>query len=325
MANQVVLPRPGATSNPSKPPISAPAEAAFTDTFGKLLPPVQYIRSENGNIAYYDLPPSSTGTTTTSKQSNPARVLLIHGIQTPAIGMLPLTRVLQAAFPQTHFVLVDLWGHGLTDTPVLPHEPGLFHNLLDLLLDHVQWPTAHIIGYSFGGALSVGYVSSRTSRIESFILIAPAGLIHASNLKAEDLATLHGSDEALAQAWVLDFLQGGEPPSDWKERVARGEIVAAAVRDWEMLEHAGHLASVVAIIRDGGAFDNDEQFIKAVRTGVPNLVVLGELDDVCNKEELEEIGFRDVFVVKGAGHAVSRENTREVAGFIKDFWIGLAK
>jgi pimeloyl-ACP methyl ester carboxylesterase len=114
-------------------------------------------------------------------------------------------------------------------------------------------------------------------------------------------------------------------PKDWEERVGRGEVVAEAVREWQMREHAGHTASVVAVFRDGGAMDNDAEFVKAMNTGIPSLVVLGELDDVCNQQDLRELGFANVFAVPEVGHGVVREKVPEVAAFITHFWMKLDK
>ncbi|USP77593.1 hypothetical protein yc1106_04867 [Curvularia clavata] len=316
----LVLPRPGADLAPSTAPIVGPSEASFTSTFGNLLPPAQYLTTKNGKAAYYSIRPSSSQVPNTN---SPERVLFIHGVQTPALGMLPLARKLQASFPSAHFVLIDLWGHGLSDTPVVAHEAGLFHGLIDALLDHLQWPSAHLVGFSFGGSLTVGYAASRAEGVQSYALVAPAGLVEFASLPEADQAHFRNDcDEDAAQKWVVRWLEGGDlvVPADWKERVARGEVVAEAVRDWQTHNHPGHTSSVVAIVRDGGVMDNHSNFKKAVATGVPSLVVLGEKDDLCTEEELRHLGFENVFVVPDAGHSVVRDRAGEVASFIGDFW-----
>lgn len=321
----IIIPRPGTSLSTRRPPIPAPSEEAFTRTFGTLLPAAQYLQTDNGKAAYYEIPPS----TSAGSRTTPDRVLFIHGVQTPALGMLPLARALHSSFPQAHFVIIDLWGHGLSDTPLAPHEPSLFHGLLDKLLDHLHWPSAHLVGYSFGGALTIGYVASRPSRVQSFTIVAPAGLIPSSGFSSEERSHLSRecADEDAARKWVLEFLEGGElvVPSDWKDRVARGEVVAEAVREWQMREHTGHTASVIAVLRDGGVMDNDAEFVKAAKTGIPALAVLGGNDDLCSKEQSNELGLTNVAVVPEAGHAVVRERVPEVAGLIGEFWTGLEK
>jgi pimeloyl-ACP methyl ester carboxylesterase len=318
-----VLPRPGASFEPRS-PVSGPSESHFTQTFGTLLPPAQYLTTKTGKAAYYEFPPSSS-------QPKPSDcVLFIHGVQTPALGMYPLAKALHAQFSDKQFVLLDLWGHGLSDTPIVPHEPSLFHGLIDDLLDHLKWSSAHVLGFSFGGALTVGYVASRTSRVQSFTLVAPAGLIRRAGFDEQARKYLANDekerDERAARDFVInDVLEGGGlvVPTDWEERVAKGGVVAEAVKEWQMREHKGHAASVVAVFRDGGVMDIDEVFVKAVKTGVPNLVVLGELDDLCTKEQLEQLGFADVRVVQGVGHGVPRDRPVEVAKSVAEFWNGL--
>jgi pimeloyl-ACP methyl ester carboxylesterase len=317
----LVLPRPNAPFDNSKPPIPGPSESSFTSTFGTLLPPAQYLTTTTGKAAYYEFSSSF-------KDPSPAdRVLFIHGVQTPALGMYPLAHALHTQFPTKHFVLLDLWGHGLSDTPVVPHDASLFHKLIDALLDHLAWSSAHFVGFSFGGALTVGYVASRTVRVQSFTLVAPAGLIRLAYFDEVGKAHIRGGgDEVAARKFVIETLEGGElvVPADWKERVGMGEVVAQAVKEWQLREHTGHGASVVGIFRDGGVMDNDGLFAKAVKSGVPNLVVLGGEDDVCTEEQLKELGFKDVKVVPDAGHGVVREKVPEVASFIAELWRGLA-
>jgi pimeloyl-ACP methyl ester carboxylesterase len=323
MSSILVLPRPGAPYT-SQPPISGPSEEAFTQTFGTLLPPAKYIHTPHGKAAYYEKTPPSPEANNVVLD----RVLFIHGVQTPALGMFHLASELQDKFQSSHFVLLDLWGHGLSDTPIEPHDAALFHDLIDALLDELKWPTAHLVGFSFGGSLAVGYVATRPKRVSSFVLVAPAGLIPFSGFSEEQQAHLHsGGDEAAAQKCVMEILGGADEvlPEDWKERVARKEVVAEALRAWQLREHPGHAASVVGVFRDGGVMDRDEVFVKAVKSGVPNVVVLGETDDICTKEQLQGLGFKDVHVVDGAGHEVVRTCVPEVAGTIEEFWNTLGR
>lgn len=124
-------------------------------------------------------------------------------------------------------------------------------------------------------------------------------------MRSSDFPAEHprGDDEAAARKWILDSLEGGElvVPADWKQRVEKGEVVAEAVKAWEIREHPGHVASVVSIFRDGGAMDQHVTFAKASRTGVPSMVVLGELDGICSKQDLNDLGFSDVAVVPQVG------------------------
>jgi pimeloyl-ACP methyl ester carboxylesterase len=221
-------------------------------------------------------------------------------------------------------VLIDLWGHGLSDAVLAPHEPSLFHGLIDALLDKLEWPSTHLVGFSFGGALTAGYVTTRPSKVSSFTLVAPAGLIPYSSLTDDEKATLKSDDEEVAQTWTVSWLEGGDliVPEDWKEKVANGEVVAAAVKKWQMAEHPGHTATVRAVVRDGGVFDVDSQsnFKAAAGSAIPYYGIVGEFDPVCCEDGLKRVGFKHVSVVQGAGHEVVRARASEVAALITDFW-----
>jgi pimeloyl-ACP methyl ester carboxylesterase len=219
---------------------------------------------------------------------------------------------------------VDLWGHGLTDTPIIPHEAALFHSLLEAVIVHLQWETAHFVGYSFGGSTTASFAAAHPHRVASMVLVAPAGLLRSTQFDEVQRNYLRGGPglEDAAGAWILEFLEGGQlvVPSDWKERVARGEVVAEAVRDWQMKVHQGHAASVVGIFRDGGVLDKHAEFAEAATKGINSLCILGELDDLCSVQDLHDIGMRNVSVVSQVGHGVVRQKVPDVARLIENFW-----
>lgn len=291
--------------------------------FGVLLPSAQYLNNSHGRAAYYVYPPSVP-----SPSPTPFRVLMVHGVQTPALGLHPLAESLRSRLPGAHITLVDLWGHGLSDTPQEPHTAALFHDLLDAVLAELNWPSAHLLGFSFGGSTIVGYAASskeRAARVTSLTLVAPAGLLKSSQFdeKAQrDYLGLAVSDEKAARDWIFDFLDGGEliVPSDWQERVGRGEVVAEAVKDWELKTHEGHEASVVAIFRDAGCLDNHAAFVKVAECGIPYLGVVGQLDGVCSAEDLERVGLPRVVVIPQVGHELVRQRVPEVSQAIEEFW-----
>lgn len=295
----------------------------MTSLFGTLLPPASYLTTPHGRAAYYLYPPTTS--------AGPIRILLVHGVQTPALGLHPLASALRAQFPTAQIVAFDHWGHGLSDTPQEPHTPSLFHGLIDALLGELGWSSAHFVGYSFGGATVAGYAAANKKVVESMVLVAPAGLLRSDvfgdEVKQQYLVERQDDDdeqrERKARDWIINLLEGGAPlvlPPDWQECVARGEVVAEAVRDWQMRAHRGHAASVVAIFRDGGVLDNNAVFAQVAATGPDCLVVLGETDDFCSVEDLEEAGLRNVVVVPQVGHALVRQKVEDVAGHIGEFW-----
>lgn len=101
----------------SKQVIPAPKEDVFTSSFGHAYPAPHLLDSGLGTTAVYDIQPPSGH----AKRN----VLVIHGVCTPAIGQLPLIQQIQALDPDTHFVVFDLWGHGRSTTPLVPHTASM--------------------------------------------------------------------------------------------------------------------------------------------------------------------------------------------------------
>lgn len=305
--------------------IQAPSEAVFAATFGNLLPRASYLRTPNGRAAYYKLPPSSLAPTYGTRPIT--RVIFLHGLKTPSISMQPLASRLSSCFPYAKCVLVDLWGHGLTDTPLVAHDPSLFHALLEALMVQLEWEDAHFVGYSFGGSTAATFAAAHPQRVASMALVAPAGLLRTTQFDELQRSYLKGGEGVEEQAleWILEVLEGGQliVPSDWKERVGRGELVSEAVQDWQKREHKGHLASVVGFFRDGGVMDRHAEFAEAAKNGIQSLCILGELDDLCTVQELNDVGMQNVAVVPQVGHGLVREKVPEVSQLIEDFWKNL--
>lgn len=322
----IVLPRPLQEGGSHS--IAAPSESDFKAQFGSSLLPAHFLSSGYGTTAYYKLPPQNA-TQPQSPDSPTHRLILIHGTGTPAIGLTALARTLQVSNPRLHILLYDLWGHGLSSTPLVPHVPALFHFQILHLLGHVRWPSAHVVGYSFGGVTAVSLAAFHPELVESLAVIAPTGLIHSDGLTEVERLQMIGGDRGVEEAardWALDFTNGGPLviPEDWRERVNRGEVAPEAIKSWERNEHRGHVASVVAICRDGKLFDGHEAFRTVARSRRKTLAVLGELDDVCTVQDLEAVEWRNVVVVKGANHGLVRDHVSDVAALLQEFWASLA-
>ncbi|KAJ9609493.1 hypothetical protein H2200_005820 [Cladophialophora chaetospira] len=299
----------------SRTSIPGPSHDSFVARLGRAFPEPQFLESDLGTTAIYDLPAPS------GHCKRP--VLVIHGANTPALGMLGLAKSLQARDNDTHVVLFDLWGHGLSSTPLVPHSPHIFHFQILQILSYMQWTKAHFLGFSFGGSTLVRFANSCPWAVSSAALLAPAGLLRTEQFNPtmrELLPDSKGREAELRQS-VLDWLEGGPLiiPDDWKERVKNGEAVAEVLRDWELQEHSGYPYSVVSLFRSG-AYGCEDDFRKFAQLSTKKIGVLGELDDVCNKSQLVELGFEDVQVVPRENHGFVRSSTAEVARIVHRFW-----
>lgn len=299
--------------------IAAPSESEFKAQFGSFLPAAQFLTSAYGTTAYYYLPAKGL-----SPETPIQRLIFIHGVGTPAVGLAALSRKLQASNPNLHILLYDLWGHGLSQTPLVPHVPAIFHFQILHLLSHMKWSSAHVVGYSFGGTTAASFAAFHPEAIESLTLIAPVGLLCRDDLSQTARSLLLGGPgvEEAARDWVLNMSEGGPlvVPENWKERVHRGELVPDAIKSWQRVHHKGHVTSLVAIFRDGDVFNGHEAFRTVAKSGKKTMAMLGEFDALCSLHDLNAVGWRNVFTVKNAGHGLVRDDVDDVAALLQDFW-----
>lgn len=316
----------GATSIPP------PVINDFNASFGGVLPPAQTVTSYWGTTTYYLIQPSHPNPLSTA---TPRHVVLIHGVGTPAIGLLPLATRLAASSTPTTVLIFDNWGHGLSSTPVAPHVPGLFHYQILHLLTHLQWPRAHFLGFSHGGVIAATFARYHASLVQSLVLVAPAGLWRTSNLSAWDQFVEWGGWgwgwEGIAVRRIFGKLGPGPVEEGWEkkfqEKGAEG-VSREAVQVWEKEKHTGHVASLVSVYRYGGIFDSHDTYEILVKSDLETLVLLGENDSTFKveymKKELKVLEWRgEVKVVYGVGHSVAAEKPEEVEEYMLAFWDGL--
>ncbi|KAI0439681.1 alpha/beta-hydrolase [Xylaria telfairii] len=276
--------------------IAAPSYESFTARFGDAFPKPRFLESDLGITAVYEIPPPSG--------QPKRRVLMIHGLNTPALGLLPLAKQLQVVDPDTHVAVFDLW--------------------IYQVLGFMQWTSAHFLGYSFGGSILTKFVLHNPWAVLSATLLAPAGIVNKIYFGEHLVGLLDNptGKEAEAMDGVLGFLEGGPlvVPADWQEKVKRGEIVAEAFREWELKEHRGYTHSVYSMFTEDNIYGCEDYFRKFAQLPLKKVTILGETDLVCEKGQLASLGFENVQVVPEQGHGLVRDATSEVAHIMYEMW-----
>lgn len=299
--------------------IPPPSVEAFETEFAGILPEGKSLPSSWGVTRFYDFSPDA--------EDSMRRVLIIHGIGTSAIGMAPLALRLKAS--GSHVVIYDLWGHGLSSTPLTPHVPAIFHTQIFELLSHLKWSKAHIIGFSGGGSIAATFVALNPQCAKSLTLLAPVGWMKSKDIPwwlravyCEGWWGLYWARRRTVLGFAIDFET--KPKPNWKERLQDGVVDIVAVQLWERAYHRGHERSVISIF-EGTIVDHDDKFAMLPNSGVEVLMILGEKDPVVKPTEVREVfrkmGWKgDIHEIAGAGHDVVRPCMDETAGLIGQFW-----
>lgn len=304
--------------------IPPPSLSEFDSLFGGYLPPGATIPSSWGETRYYDFAPNSP--------PSARRIILIHGGGTCAIGMAPLAFKLTEA--GNHVVIYDLWGHGLSSTPLETHTPALLHAQLLELLAHLGWGKVHLLGFSIGGSVAATFAARHADVVESLVIVAGAGLWKKIERGWWNGLVVDGGWglEGMSRRKIMNYVHGTNPhvKPDWKERLLKGEIDTAPIQKWERETHKGHVASLVSMFRYAGVYDQHEEYRKLARGDVPMLVILGEKDLVIEpeptKRELSKLDWTGkITIVDGATHEIVRSHTQKVADLVSEMWGSLEK
>ncbi|KAF2674424.1 alpha/beta-hydrolase [Microthyrium microscopicum] len=134
------------------------------------LPGARTVSTPYGNCRVYEFGP----------EDGP-KVLLVHGISIPSVGLVDLAKKLVEK--GCRVMLFDLYGRGFSDTPIgVVHSSHLYMTqILSVLASStLPWTGVNafsLIGYSMGGALAVNFAATFPLPVKSLVLIAPAGLI----------------------------------------------------------------------------------------------------------------------------------------------------
>jgi pimeloyl-ACP methyl ester carboxylesterase len=123
-------------------------------------------------------------------------VVLIHGLHASAEINWQLPGTLRALAERYRVVALDLRGHGRSGKPAEADAYGLqMVEDVTRLMDHLQIPRAHLVGYSLGGMIALRFIADHPDRVLSGTLGGIGWLRDGSPLQAfwEDLPDRAGS------------------------------------------------------------------------------------------------------------------------------------
>jgi len=233
-------------------------------------------------------------------------VLLLHGFAGSTRTMRPLID----ALAEHHLVLApDLPGHGLSDAPrdaAAYAWPALTRHLARLL-DALDAPHAHVLGFSLGGRVALQLAARRPERVRTVCTIG-------SRCVWSDLTERHArrtKDAALAARIETEGMRAFV--SDERHGADDDALAAAAPR-------AGTHGLALAL-RGLGAADQPDVGAALAVSAVPLLLLAGanDLGPLAAAQALAaELPAARAVAIAGAGHRAHLERTHEVARLALD-------
>jgi pimeloyl-ACP methyl ester carboxylesterase len=237
------------------------------------------------------------------------RLLLIHGYASNAQAWRAVVDRLDGRF---QVVVPDMIGFGWsTRYPVMPLTGDAYAARLAALLDALAWPSAHVVGQSWGGGLALRLAAAHPDRVERLVLVATV----------DPSRTLWLGTAGLRLGIRFPFLA--------RIAVARAQRVAAKAAGVRAAELARgyveplRLRGTQAFLDRFVAEHATSSHLDLARVAAPTLVI-GPLEDTVVRPELTRsvaarISDARYVGLPGAGHSVAAEAPELVAGLIVDF------
>jgi pimeloyl-ACP methyl ester carboxylesterase len=237
------------------------------------------------------------------------RLLLIHGYASNAQAWRAVVDRLDTRF---QVVVPDMIGFGWsTRYPTMPLTGDAYAARLAALLDALAWPSAHVVGQSWGGGLALRLAAAHPDRVERLVLVATV----------DPSRTLWLGTAGLRLGIRFPFLA--------RIAVARAQRVAGRAAGVSSRELARgyveplRLPGTEAFLDRFVAEHATSSHLDLRRITAPTLVV-GPLEDrVVLPEITRSVAARipraRYVALPGAGHSVAAEEPAVVADLVTDF------
>jgi 2-succinyl-6-hydroxy-2,4-cyclohexadiene-1-carboxylate synthase len=246
-------------------------------------------------------------------------LLLLHGFTGSAETLRALADALASEY---RTIAVDLLGHGRSDAPRDPSRYALECTAGDLarLLDALGEPRAHVLGYSLGGRIGLGFAALRPHRVQSLVAIgASAGLAD-----PRERAARRAADEELAQSLERDGLEAfvtrwmAQPLFASQARLGAESLACARAQRLHNRPHG-----LAASLRGIGTGAQPALHGRLGPLDLPMLFVAGAEDAKFSRiaRELAALAQRGrAAIVPGAGHAVQLENPEALLSLARELF-----
>jgi naphthoate synthase len=248
-------------------------------------------------------------------------LLLLHGFTGSAETLRDLAAELASDFLT---ISVDLLGHGRSDAPRDASRYALECAAGDLarVLDSLGIERAHVLGYSLGGRIGLGFAALRPNRVRSALLIgASAGIAD-----PEERETRRRTDEALADSLERDGLEPfvtrwtAQPLFASQSRLGPEYLARARAQRLDNRPHG-----LAASLRGIGTGAQPPLHERLSRLDVPLLFAAGAEDPkfAALAESLAKLAKRGKYErIPGAGHAAHLENPTALVALSRQFFQG---
>lgn len=264
------------------------------------------------------------------------KVILIHGLSIPSMIWKDVGPALAANGYRV--LLYDLYGRGYSDAPQTTYDPTLYSVQLALLMQHVKWDKATVVGVSMGGGVAAAFTSQFPNLVdENVVLIASAGIMDSTDISktvkfmsSPIIQTLASSGpvrnyiQRLANQTVSSAALSVDPDTGEEEKRQTMQATAEIVR-LQSAHLLGYNAALSSSVRDGPIRGQEAAFSSRGFEGRRVLLIHGTKDTTMHPRYSPQIlellppetRKRSRLVhIEGGGHDVTLSHPERVGGAI---------
>ncbi|MCY4147338.1 MAG: 2-succinyl-6-hydroxy-2,4-cyclohexadiene-1-carboxylate synthase [Chloroflexi bacterium] len=242
-------------------------------------------------------------------------LLLLHGFT----GDHSVWQGIAPALGASHqLIMPDLPGHGRSDSPASAEAWRMFSVAADLisLLDALEIPQSHLLGYSMGGRLAL-YLALRYPRrcISLTLESAAPGIADDKARMARQQSDNQLADqiEARGIAWFVDYWQALPMWESQTQLTPRARLAQQKQR------LRCHPAGLAGSLRGMGTGAQPSLWEALPDLQLPTLLAVGALDSKfrrINATMAQAIPGARLEIIRGAGHNMHLEKPRQFAGLL---------
>ncbi|WP_033543888.1 2-succinyl-6-hydroxy-2,4-cyclohexadiene-1-carboxylate synthase [Planococcus sp. CAU13] len=243
-------------------------------------------------------------------------LVFLHGFT----GSSNTWRNMQAYFTDYKLVLIDLIGHGKTDSTADPERFSMELQLRDLklLFERLDLQDFALAGYSMGGRVALAYACTYPELLSALILESASPGLKEEQQRADRRKSDRLLAERILSGGIDSFVDSWEKIPLFKTQKTLPEAVKAAVRAERLAQNPTGLANSLLGMGTGS---QDSYWEAISQLELPILLVTGELDTkfTAIAEEMVLLMPQAVHREIVAGHALHVEKPDEFATIVREY------
>ncbi len=231
---------------------------------------------------------------------------------------------LPAFAQQRHVITVDILGHGRSTSPSDPAAYRMENVASDLLclLDELDLPEVHLLGYSMGGRLALYLAVFYPERWRSLVLESASPGLDTAVSRQERVSKDNELADWIEANGIEAFVNRWEQLPMWASQDQLGEDVHQMLRRQRLQNDPVGLANS---LRGMGTGQQPSLWPHLPALQLPTLLLAGALDNkfmTINQQMVAQMPNSILEVIKGAGHTIHLERPsafqQSVLSFLKN-------